>query len=153
MSTAHRREHRGAVPPPPLPGRGAAEPGLRPVAVALAFAGLLLAMLGVLFPLPGALDDGPRQQAGAPVPEPAAPAPVPAVDPAAKGQAEEQLGRVLRRPTIIPMPAFAARLAFGEMAEALLLASTRVVPKRLQESGYRFLHPDIDTALRHTLNP
>jgi uncharacterized protein (TIGR01777 family) len=61
------------------------------------------------------------------------------------------LGKVLRRPTPFPMPAFAARLAFGEMAEALLLASTRVVPTRLQESGYGFLHSDLEAALRHIL--
>ena len=42
------------------------------------------------------------------------------------------LGRVLSRPTLFPMPAFAARLAFGEMADALLLASTRVDPARFE---------------------
>jgi hypothetical protein len=61
------------------------------------------------------------------------------------------LGRVLRRPTVLPMPAFAARLAFGEMADELLLASTRVVPHRLEETGYKFRHPDLEPALRHLL--
>ena len=61
------------------------------------------------------------------------------------------LGRVLSRPTILPMPAFAARLAFGEMAEELLLASTRVEPARLQASGYRFHYPELEGALRHLL--
>jgi len=61
------------------------------------------------------------------------------------------LGGVLRRPAILPMPAFAARLAFGEMADALLLASQRVAPERLLASGYRFRHPDLDPALRHLL--
>jgi len=61
------------------------------------------------------------------------------------------LGRVLRRPTIFPMPAFAARLAFGEMADALLLSSQRVVPERLMTSGYRFRYPDLEAALRHLL--
>jgi hypothetical protein len=61
------------------------------------------------------------------------------------------LGRVLRRPTIIPMPGFAARLAFGEMADALLLASQRVEPARLLASGYRFAYPDLEPALRHLL--
>ncbi len=61
------------------------------------------------------------------------------------------LGRVLRRPTILPMPAFAARLAFGEMADALLLSSQRVVPERLLASGYRFRQPDLEPALRHLL--
>ena len=61
------------------------------------------------------------------------------------------LGRVLSRPTIFPMPAFAARLAFGEMADELLLASTRVKPARLQNSGYYFRHPRLEDALRHLL--
>jgi hypothetical protein len=49
------------------------------------------------------------------------------------------------------MPAFAARLAFGEMADDLLLASTRVKPARLQNSGYYFRHPRLEDALRHLL--
>jgi uncharacterized protein len=59
------------------------------------------------------------------------------------------LGRVLRRPTIFPMPGLAARVVFGEMAEALLLASARVQPIRLEGSGYRFRFPALETALRH----
>ena len=61
------------------------------------------------------------------------------------------LGRVLRRPTIVPMPAFAARLAFGEMADALLLSSARVVPKRLTQAGFEFAYPSLEGALRHVL--
>ncbi|HZM70550.1 MAG TPA: TIGR01777 family oxidoreductase [Candidatus Cryosericum sp.] len=61
------------------------------------------------------------------------------------------LGRVLGRPTVFPMPAFAARLAFGEMADALLLSSQRVLPDRLRGSGYDFRHPDLEPALRHVL--
>jgi len=61
------------------------------------------------------------------------------------------LGRVLRRPTVMPLPAFAARLALGEMADELLLASTRVVPKRLEETGYTFRFPELEPALRHVL--
>jgi uncharacterized protein (TIGR01777 family) len=61
------------------------------------------------------------------------------------------LGRVLRRPTILPLPAFAARLAFGEMAEELLLTSTRVYPKKIVEFGYKFLHPELGEALKHIL--
>ena len=61
------------------------------------------------------------------------------------------LGRVLGRPTVFPMPAFAARLAFGEMADALLLASARVVPDRLKGTGYKFRQPDLEPALRHLL--
>lgn len=61
------------------------------------------------------------------------------------------LGRALHRPTIFPVPGFAARLVLGEMAEALLLANQRVEPRRLLESGYRFRHPDIDAALKALL--
>ena len=61
------------------------------------------------------------------------------------------MGRVLRRPTIFSMPAFAVRLMFGEMADALLLASARVEPARLMAGGFRFLHPELEEALRHAL--
>ncbi len=61
------------------------------------------------------------------------------------------LGRVLGRPTIFPMPAFAARALFGEMADELLLGSTRVEPVRLLASGYQFRYPDLEGALRHLL--
>lgn len=62
------------------------------------------------------------------------------------------LGRVLSRPTILPMPAFAARLVFGEMADALLLASTRVVPGALANAGFAFQHGELEPALRHVLD-
>jgi uncharacterized protein (TIGR01777 family) len=61
------------------------------------------------------------------------------------------LGHALGRPTIFAVPAFAARLAFGEMADALLMASTRVEPARLKEAGFRFKHPEIEGALRSVL--
>lgn len=61
------------------------------------------------------------------------------------------LGRVLKRPTLFPLPAFLARLILGEMADALLLSSTRVVPVALQESGYSFLYPQLEPALKHLL--
>lgn len=61
------------------------------------------------------------------------------------------LGRVLGRPTVFPMPAFAARLAFGEMADELLLASQRVKPARLLDTNYPFRFPDLEGALRHLL--
>ena len=62
-----------------------------------------------------------------------------------------RLGKVLHRPALFPLPAFAARLAFGEMADALLLCSTRVVPSRLLQSGYRFRDPDLKEALHRIL--
>jgi uncharacterized protein len=62
------------------------------------------------------------------------------------------LGNALHRPTVFPLPAFAARLLLGEIADELLLASTRVVPKRLQEDGFVFKHPEIDGALASLLS-
>lgn len=61
------------------------------------------------------------------------------------------LGRVLKRPTLLPMPAAAARLALGEMAEELLLASAQVAPRKLLESGYTFRYPQLELALRYML--
>ncbi len=61
------------------------------------------------------------------------------------------LGRVLRRPTMFPAPAFVLRLALGEMADALLLSSQRVEPAKLLANGYQFRFPKLDDALRHVL--
>lgn len=61
------------------------------------------------------------------------------------------LGSVLSRPTLFPMPAFAARLALGEMADELLLASQRVEPAKLKASGYIFEQPDLPPALKNLL--
>ena len=61
------------------------------------------------------------------------------------------LGRVIGRPTLFPMPALAARAAFGEMANDLLLASARVEPAKLRKSGYTFRHPELEGALKHLL--
>jgi uncharacterized protein (TIGR01777 family) len=61
------------------------------------------------------------------------------------------LGKVLARPTLFPMPAFAARLAFGEMADELLLGSARVAPERLKSAGYTFIYSDLESALRGVL--
>ena len=61
------------------------------------------------------------------------------------------LGRVLSRPTFMTMPAFAARLAFGEMADEMMLSSTRVAPKVLEGAGYKFRYPQLGAALEHLL--
>ena len=61
------------------------------------------------------------------------------------------LGRVLRRPTIAALPSFVLRLAVGEMADEMLLLSARVIPRKLTESGYKFLYPDLERALRFVL--
>ena len=57
------------------------------------------------------------------------------------------LGKVLNRPTIMPAPAFLVRLLFGEMADEMLLSSTRVMPTRLLEAGYRFQDVDLGRTL------
>ena len=61
------------------------------------------------------------------------------------------LAQALRRPAFMPVPRFAARLLLGEMADALLFASTRVTPRRLKETDYRFRLPELDAALRYIL--
>lgn len=61
------------------------------------------------------------------------------------------LGAVLRRPAFLPAPAFALRLAFGEMADAALLSSVRVAPTRLQNHGFRFRDPQLESCLRAQL--
>jgi uncharacterized protein (TIGR01777 family) len=61
------------------------------------------------------------------------------------------LSNVLNRPTVFPVPAPAVRLMFGEVADALLLASIRVEPAKLKETGYQFRHPELEGALRHLL--
>lgn len=61
------------------------------------------------------------------------------------------LGRVLRRPAVLPLPGFVARVVFGEMADALLLASARVKPARLLDSGYGFRHGSLEAGLRAVL--
>jgi uncharacterized protein len=59
------------------------------------------------------------------------------------------LGRAVRRPAVLPIPSLGPRLLLGrELAASLLGDSQRVVPARLKESGYRFQHRDVDTALR-----
>jgi uncharacterized protein (TIGR01777 family) len=61
------------------------------------------------------------------------------------------LGEALHRPAILPVPAFALRLMFGEMAEATVLASQRVRATKLAVAGYAFRYPELDGALRNLL--
>ncbi len=79
--------------------------------------------------------------------------PVNAVAPGAVTNREftKTLGRVLGRPTIFPMPAFAARLAFGEMADEMLLGGVRVAPHELIKTDFPFAFPELEPALRHLL--
>ena len=61
------------------------------------------------------------------------------------------LGHVLNRPTALAVPAFAARLAFGEMADEMLLASQRVTPRKLLQANFTFQYPDLESAFRKYL--
>lgn len=61
------------------------------------------------------------------------------------------LARALNRPAVLPFPACAARLLFGEMADNLLLVSQRAIPRKLEESGFTFEHPELDEAIHHVL--
>jgi uncharacterized protein (TIGR01777 family) len=72
-------------------------------------------------------------------------------NPVRNAEFTKTLASVLHRPAIFPMPAFAARLAFGQMADELLLASQRVQPAKLASSGYRFEYPDLRIALASIL--
>lgn len=60
------------------------------------------------------------------------------------------LGRALHRPAVMPVPALALKFLYGEMAE-IVLTGQRMVPRRLEELGYRFRQPDLDAALREVL--
>ena len=76
-----------------------------------------------------------------------------APQPVTNKQFTKALGRVLGRPTILPVPGFATKLLYGrECAQALVLGSIRVVPKRLADHGFTFQHPDLTAALHHELN-
>jgi hypothetical protein len=57
------------------------------------------------------------------------------------------LGRALHRPALLPVPAFALRLAYGQLAEEVLLGGQCVLPQQAQETGYQFLYPTLDEAL------
>ena len=65
----------------------------------------------------------------------------------------QALARVLHRPAIFPVPRFALRLLVGEMADAALLASARVIPQRLQQTGFQFADAALEPALRKILAP
>jgi uncharacterized protein len=80
--------------------------------------------------------------------------PVNAVAPNAVRNAEftRMLGFVLRRPAVFPVPPFVLRIALGEMANSLLLASQRVIPGKLAGLGYSFKHPNLETALHAVLH-
>jgi len=71
--------------------------------------------------------------------------------PVTNAEFTKTLGKTLSRPTIFPIPAFAIKLLFGEMGEALLLGGQRVAPERLVARGYEFSYPQLEQALAHIL--
>jgi uncharacterized protein (TIGR01777 family) len=71
-----------------------------------------------------------------------------APNPVTNAEFTDTLGRVLGRPTFTIVPAFALKLALGQMAEDTALASQRVIPRRLSEAGFRFEFPGLEEALR-----
>ena len=71
--------------------------------------------------------------------------------PVTNAEFTKTLGKVLSRPTIFPIPAFAIKFLFGEMGEALLLGGQRVAPERLVAEGYEFSYPQLERALVHIL--
>jgi len=73
---------------------------------------------------------------------------VTAPTPATNAEFARTLGRVLRRPAVLPAPAFALRLLLGEMADALLLSGQRAVPAKAERLGFNFRYRDLDDALR-----
>jgi uncharacterized protein len=74
-----------------------------------------------------------------------------APQPVTNSEFTKVLGEALSRPTLFPVPKFAMRIAFGEMADIALLASQRAEPARLKSSGYVFKFPELGAALKHIL--
>ena len=74
-----------------------------------------------------------------------------APNPVTNAEFTATLARILRRPAVLHVPAFAPRLVLGEFADEMLFTSIRARPARLQATGYRFRFPELEPALRHTL--
>lgn len=72
-------------------------------------------------------------------------------NPVTNVQLTKALGKALRRPTVFPLPAFAAKAMFGEMAKELVLAGQRALPARLLDAGFSFRYPELDAALERSL--
>ena len=83
----------------------------------------------------------------------AGPVNVASPNPVTNAEFTAALGRALHRPVLLPTPAFAARLALGQMADELLLASARMVPRKLLDAGFEYRYPDLPEALREALEP
>jgi hypothetical protein len=72
-------------------------------------------------------------------------------EPVTNRELTRALGRVLHRPTVLPLPGFAARAILGEMAVELLLSSVRAEPRRLLEAGYAFQDRELEPTLGRLL--
>lgn len=72
-------------------------------------------------------------------------------EPVTNAEFTRVLGRVLKRPAVIPVPRFALEVLLGEMTDPLLLASARVNPEKALDSGFEFSYPKLEPALRHVL--
>ena len=72
-------------------------------------------------------------------------------NPVTNVQFTKALGKALRRPTVFPLPAVAAKAMFGEMAKELLLAGQRALPARLLDAGFSFRYPELDAARTRAL--
>lgn len=83
-------------------------------------------------------------------PDARGPVNVTAPAPVTNGELSRALGRVLRRPAVVPVPGFALRLLYGEMA-SIVLTGQRAVPAELRTLGYEFRHPELEPALRDVL--
>ena len=79
------------------------------------------------------------------------PANIVAPNPVTNAEFTRVLASVMKRPAILVVPGFAAKLAFGEFAQEGILASARVMPKKLQESGFQFRYQDLQGALEELL--
>jgi len=75
-----------------------------------------------------------------------------APNPCTNAEFTSALGKVMGRPTILPLPGFVVKTAFGEMGEEMLLGGNRVLPTKLSKSGFEFNHPEIEDALQSAIN-
>jgi uncharacterized protein len=83
-------------------------------------------------------------------PQAAGPVNLTAPNPVTNAELSRTLGRVLRRPAVLPVPALALQALYGEMAQ-IVTTGQRVLPARLEQLGYAFRHPDLEAALRDVL--
>ena len=73
-------------------------------------------------------------------------------NPVTNAEFSKALGKALSRPAVVPVPATAIRLMVGEMADALLLSSANVIPRKLNETGFSFLYPELEAAFAAMLH-